>query len=150
MRKIPNSIYDRINYMPTCSQQIIGFYDSKRNEFRKVAVWKCTRSNSGAEYGILHIWSSIFVAFNSDFHYYEKQGSNNVCGNYCKTDANIQSCLYQFKCDLQKYDDLQNETLHTMKSFKYKNCGNVRTHIIDLCEWLQQFCSEKLCIIDVY
>lgn len=139
MRKIPSTIYDRIENNNKNQFYKIGFYDDVNNSFYEVARFRNSyNSNSGANYGLLQIWSCTFTQ-----SYYETQGGYNTCGGYNKPIANLESCLYQLS------QDIENKKVVTdCGAFEVSSCGSVTSLMDGLKNYLQKQYIKKLFVID--
>jgi len=140
MKKITNSMWDKIEFNPINSYKKIGFYDSEKNCFYEVARWRNTYSKaSGANYGLLNIWCPLY-----DVHFFESQGGRNTCGGYNKPIANLEGVLYQYK------KALETELVNDCGDFTCNNCGSIDSLISELKNFLQKMYKAKLFIIDIF
>ena len=132
-------MWDKVEYNPYNSFKKIGWYDAENNRFQEVARWRNTYSKqSGANYGMLNIWSPLF-----DAHFFESQGGRNTCGGYNKPIANLEGCLYQLENAIDK-----NEIVHE-GTFNYSNCGSIDSLMNELKEYLQKMFKVELFILDI-
>lgn len=139
MKKITDTQWERVEYKPLNSMKKIGFYDADKNQFIETARWRNAFSpSSGANYGLLQIWSPLFNAC-----FFESQGGRNTCGGYSKPIANLESCLYQFQQAVEK-----NELVHEGE-FAFSSCGSIDSLIKELTAYLQKMYKAKLFIIDI-
>ena len=139
-RNIPNSVWDSVEYNPLSYNIKIGFYNRVDNCFCEVARFRNSyNKNSGANYGILQIWNSIF-----NCSFYEKQGGRNTCGGYNKPIANLESCLYQFS---NFTDSFMNKELQGLKH-SFNNCGSIDSLMNELRDVLQCLYNSPLFIIN--
>ena len=136
MKQITNTFYDRIEKNNKNSFYKICFFDGKK--LQEVARWRNSyNSNSGANYGLLQIWSCLYaVSFG------ESQGGYNTCGGYNKLIANLEGCLYQFKTALE------NELVNDCSKFEYSSCGSIDSLLDELKNYLQKQYKEKLFLVD--
>ena len=138
MKKITSNMWDKVEKNPFNSFKKIGFYDAKNNRFAEVARWRNTYGKTGANFGMLNIWTSLF-----DAHFFESQGGYNVSGGYNKPIANLEGCLYQFKKALEKNE------LVSEGDFNYSSCGSVDSLMNELKDYLQKQFKVKLFVLDI-
>lgn len=62
MKKLTSSQWDKIERNPFNSFKKIGWYNTDRNCFEEVARWRNTYGTTGANFGMLNIWSPLFDA----------------------------------------------------------------------------------------
>lgn len=138
MKKISNTFWDKIEHNAKNSFYKICFYDNTNNRLQEIARWRNTyNSNSGANYGLLQIWSCLY-----DCSFGESQGGWNTCGGYNKPIANLEGCLYQFKTALE------NELVNDNGEFTYSNCGSITSLLEELKNFLQKQYNVKLFLVD--
>lgn len=138
MKKITNNQWDKIEHLPFNSFKKIGFYDVEKNNFFEVARWRNVYGSTGANFGMLNIWSPLF-----DCHIFESQPGRNSAGGYNKPIANLEGCLYQLKNAIEK-----NELVHEGQ-LSYSNCGSIDSLMNELKEYLQKMYNKKLFILDI-
>ena len=138
MKKITSKMWDKVEYNPFNSFKKIGWYDSKANKFQEVARWRNTYGSTGANFGMLNLWTPLF-----DAHFFESQGGRNICGGYNKPIANLEGCLYQLK---KAIDD--GELVHE-GDFNYSDCGSIDSLMAELKDYLQKMFKEKLFVLDI-
>ena len=139
MRKISSTIYDRIENNKKNEFYKIGYYDNEKNSFIEIARFRNScNMTSGANYGLLQIWSITF-----DAGYYETQGGYNTCGGYNKPIANLESCLYQLECDIKN-----NKIITDGGDFSCSSCGSVLSLLGELKDYLQKQYTVNLFIMD--
>ena len=138
-KTIPSSIYDRSEKNNKNQFYKIGYYDTEKNCFCEVARFRNSyNAASGANYGLLQIWSITFNAA-----YYETQGGRNTCGGYNKPIANLESCLYQLKCDIE-----DNKIVTDCGEFSCSSCGSILSLLSELKDYLQKQYTIKLFIMN--
>lgn len=139
MRKVTSVIYDRVENNPKNSYWKIGYYCKDSNSFVEVARWRNSYSPaSGANYGLLQIWSITFDAQIS-----ETQGGRNTCGGYNKPIANLEGCLWQLKKAFEN-----RELCSDAGAFEYPDCGSVTSLLEALKNRLQKQYVTPLFLID--
>lgn len=139
MKKITNSMWDKVEKNTLNSMKKIGWYDSKNNRFQEVARWRNTYGKSTyANFGMLNLWTPLY-----DAHFFESQPGCNSAGGYNKPIANLNGCLYQYK------KALENELVNDCGEFTYSSCGSIDSLIEELRNFLQKMYKEKLFVIDI-
>lgn len=138
MKKITSNMWDKVERLPFNSFKKIGWYDSENNKFQEVARWRNTHGTTGANFGMLNLWTPLY-----DVHFFESQGGCNVCGGYNKPIANLEGCLYQLKKAIEN-----NEITHE-GDFNYSDCGSIDSLMIELKDYLQKMFKVKLFILDI-
>jgi hypothetical protein len=138
MKKITSNMWDKVERLPFNSFKKIGWYDSENNRFQEVARWRNTHGKTGANFGMLNIWTPLY-----DVHFFESQGGCNVCGGYNKPIANLEGCLYQLKKAIEN-----NEITHE-GDFNYSDCGSIDSLMVELKDYLQKMFRVKLFILDI-
>ena len=138
MKKITSAQWEKIEHNPFNSFKKIGWYNQETNRFEEVARWRNTYGTSGANYGMLNIWSPLY-----NVHIFESQGSNNTCGGYNKPIANLESCLYQLQEAIKN-----NEIVHE-GDFNFSRCGSIDSLINELTAYIQKMYNVKLFVIDI-
>jgi hypothetical protein len=138
MKKITSNMWDKVEKLPFNSFKKIGWYDSENNRFQEVARWRNTHGKTGANFGMLNLWTPLY-----DVHFFESQGGCNVCGGYNKPIANLEGCLYQFKKAIEN-----NEITHE-GDFNYSQCGSIDSLMTELKDYLQKMFKVKLFILDI-
>ena len=139
MKKITQTQWERVENNPHNSYKKIGYYDADLNRFVEVARWRnAYNSTSGANYGLLQIWTPLFNAT-----FFESQGGHKTCGGYNKPIADLESCLCQFQ------DDLKNNTFVNEGVFTFSDCGSIDLRMRELMDYLQKMYTAKLFIIDI-
>lgn len=136
MKKISSSFWDKIEKNNKNSFYKICFYDGEK--LQEIARWRNSyNANSGANYGLLQIWSITF-----NFTASEMQGGWNTCGGYNKPIANLEGCFYQFKTALES------ELVNDCGEFNYSNCGSITSLLDELKNFLQKQYKVKLFLVD--
>ena len=138
MKKITSSMWNKVERNPFNSFKKIGWYDAKNNRFQEVARWRNTYGTTGANFGMLNIWSPLY-----DVHFFESQPGRNSAGGYNKPIANLEGILYQYK------NALENELVNDCGDFSYSNCGSIDSLMNELKDFLQKQFKEKLFILDI-
>lgn len=139
MKKISSTFWDKIENNNKNSFYKICFYDYEGEKLQEVARWRNSyNSNSGANYGLLQIWS---CTFNCSFG--ESQGGWNTCGNYDKPIANLEGCLYQLGQAIKN-----KEIITDCPVFTYSSCGSITSLLEELKEYLQKQYKTKLFLVD--
>ena len=140
MKKITSNMWDKVERLPFNSFKKIGWYDSENNRFQEVARWRNTHGKTGANFGMLNIWSPLY-----NVHFFESQGGRNTCGGYNKPIANLEGVLYQYKNALEN-----NELVNDCGDFNYSHCGSIDSLIGELVNFLQKMYIKKLFVIDIF
>ena len=130
-------MWDKVEYKPFNSFKKIGWYDTENNRFQEVARWRNTYGTTGANFGMLNLWTPLY-----DAHFFESQPGRNSAGGYNKPIANLEGCLYQFK------KAIDSELVHE-GDFSYSNCGSIDSLMTELKDYLQKMFKEKLFILDI-
>ncbi len=138
MKKLTSSQWDKIERNPFNSFKKIGWYNTDRNYFEEVARWRNTYGTTGANFGMLNIWSPLF-----DAHFFESQPGRNSAGGYNKPIANLEGCLYQLK------KAVENGEIVSEGQITYSNCGSIDSLMKELMEYLQRQFKVKLFILDI-
>lgn len=138
MKKLTSNQWDKIERNPFNSFKKIGWYNQDRNSFEEVARWRNTYGTTGANFGMLNIWSPLF-----DAHFFESQPGRNSAGGYNKPIANLEGCLYQLK------KAVENGEIVSEGQINYSNCGSVDSLMKELMEYLQRQFKVKLFILDI-
>ena len=138
MKKITSNMWDKVEKNLFNSFKKIGWYDSDSNKFQEVARWRNTYGTTGANFGMLNIWTPLF-----DSHFFESQGGYNVCGGYNKPIANLEGCFYQLKKAIEKGE------IVSEGDFNYSNCGSIDSLMNELKDYLQKQFKVKLFILDI-
>ena len=138
MKKITNNMWGKVERNPFNSFKKIGWYDADNNRFQEVVRWRNTYGSTGANFGMLNIWSPLF-----DAHFFESQGGRNVCGGYNKPIANLEGVFYQLKEAIKKGE------IVSEGDFNYSNCGSIDSLMTELKDYLQKQFKVKLFILDI-
>ena len=139
MRKIAYTNWKRVEGFTKNQYYKIGYYDIEKNCFVEVARFRNSyNKNSGANYGLLQIWSRTFCV-----EYFDKQKGYDYAGGYDKPDANLSNCLYQLKCDIE-----DNKIVTDCGELVYSSCSSVTRHIDELKDYLQKQYIVKLFVMD--
>lgn len=139
MKKITSSFFDKIGYNPQSYNVKIGWYDNAKNRFVEVARFRNSyNKTSGANYGLLQIWSITF-----NFSASEMQGGYNACGNYDKPIANLEGCLYQLENALKNRELVCDAAIP-----HFSDCGSIDSLMNELKDFLQCQYIKTLFIIN--
>lgn len=138
MKKISNSFYNKIENNNKNQYYKIGYYNPDAKRFEEVVRFRNSyNKDSGANYGLLQIWSCTF-----DFAACESQGGWNTCGGYNKPIANLEGCLYQLK------EAIENHELTDCGAFDFSGCGSVVSLLEGLRDYLQTQYALPLFLMD--
>ena len=138
MKKITNTQWEKIEHNTLNSMKKIGWYNPEKNCFEEVARWRNTYGTTGANFGMLNIWSPLF-----DAHFFESQPGRNSAGGYNKPIANLEGCLYQLK------KAVENGEIVSEGQINYSDCGSIDSLMKELMEYLQRQFKVKLFILDI-
>lgn len=138
MKEIKHTQWNKVERLPFNSFKKIGWYNQDRNCFEEVARWRNTYGTTGANFGMLNIWSPLF-----DAHFFESQPGRNSAGGYNKPIANLEGCLYQLKKAVETGEIVSEGQI------TYSNCGSIDSLMKELMEYLQRQFKVKLFILDI-
>ena len=141
MKQITNSQWRKIESKPFNSFKKIGWYNQEKNTFEEVARWRNVYGSTGANFGMLNLWTPLFNA-----HFFEDQPGNNYAGGYNKPIADLEGCLWQLREAIKNGELVSDGDIKKLDNI---HCGSIDSLMETLKDYLQYQFNKKLFIVDI-